>query len=183
MSRLIFFEKMLKIATFALIYQTLKFNFMKILMVCLGNICRSPLAEGILKNKIKQAELDWYIDSAGIGGWHAGDLPDRRSIAVAQKYGIDLTEQRARKIKASDLDEFDWILAMDKDNYRDILSYAKNDNHRSKVVMIMNFINPKSNTEVPDPYYDGRFELVYQMLDEACDAFLKHNIKNYFKNT
>jgi protein-tyrosine phosphatase len=151
---------------------------MKILMVCLGNICRSPLAEGILKNKIKQMELDWNVDSAGIGGWHAGDLPDRRSIAVAQKNNIDITDQRARKIKISDLDEFDWLLAMDKDNYNDILSYAKNESHRSKVAMIMNFVNPNSNTEVPDPYYDGRFELVYQMLDEACEAFLKHNIKN-----
>jgi protein-tyrosine phosphatase len=153
-----------------------KFYFMKILMVCLGNICRSPLAEGILKSKIKQAGLDWHIDSAGIGGWHAGELPDRRSIAVAKKYNIDLTDQRARKIKASDLDEFDWLLAMDGDNYKDILSYAKSENHRSKVAMIMNFAKPKSNEEVPDPYYDGRFELVYQMLDEACEAFVKQNI-------
>ncbi len=147
---------------------------MKILMVCLGNICRSPLAEGILRNKIKQAGLDWEIDSAGIGGWHAGDLPDRRSIAVANKYNIDLTNQRARKINAADLDEFDWLLAMDEDNYRDILNYAINEKQRSKVAMIMNFAKPETNQNVPDPYYDGRFELVYQMLDEACEAFMKH---------
>ena len=147
---------------------------MKILMVCLGNICRSPLAEGILRNKIKQAGLDWEIDSAGIGGWHAGDLPDRRSIAVANKYNIDLTNQRARKINAADLDEFDWLLAMDEDNYRDILNYATNEKQRSKVAMIMNFAKPETNQDVPDPYYDGRFELVYQMLDEACEAFMKH---------
>jgi protein-tyrosine phosphatase len=146
---------------------------MKILMVCLGNICRSPLAEGILKNKVKQAGLDWAIDSAGIGGWHAGDLPDRRSIAVAKKYNIDLTDQRARQIKAADLDDFDWILAMDKENYKGILGYAKTEKQRSKVALIMNFVNPKSDEEVPDPYYDGRFELVYQMLDEACAAFLE----------
>jgi protein-tyrosine phosphatase len=145
---------------------------MKILMVCLGNICRSPLAEGILKNKIKQVGLNWDVDSAGIGGWHAGDLPDKRSVAVAKKYDIDLTDQRARKIKASDLDDFDSILAMDKENYKDILGYAKTEKQRSKVALIMNFVNPKSNEEVPDPYYDGRFELVYQMLDEACEAFL-----------
>ena len=143
-------------------------------MVCLGNICRSPLAEGILRNKIKQAGLDWEIDSAGIGGWHAGDLPDRRSIAVANKYNIDLTNQRARKINAADLDEFDWLLAMDEDNYRDILNYATNEKQRSKVAMIMNFAKPETNQNVPDPYYDGRFELVYQMLDEACEAFMKH---------
>ena len=143
-------------------------------MVCLGNICRSPLAEGILRNKIKQAGLDWEIDSAGIGGWHAGDLPDRRSIAVANKYNIDLTNQRARKINAADLDEFDWLLAMDEDNYRDILNYATNEKQRSKVAMIMNFAKPETNQDVPDPYYDGRFELVYQMLDEACEAFMKH---------
>ena len=143
-------------------------------MVCLGNICRSPLAEGILRNKIKQAGLDWEIDSAGIGGWHAGDLPDRRSIAVANKYNIDLTNQRARKINAADLDEFDWLLAMDEDNYRDILNYAINEKQRSKVAMIMNFAKPETNQNVPDPYYDGRFELVYQMLDEACEAFMKH---------
>jgi protein-tyrosine phosphatase len=148
---------------------------MKILMVCLGNICRSPLAEGILKNKIKQAGLDWHVDSAGIGGWHEGDLPDRRSIAVAQKNNIDLTDQRARKIKASDLDTYDWILAMDKENYKDILSHAKTEKHRSKVALIMNFVNPEAHHEVPDPYYDGRFELVYQMLDEACEAFLKQH--------
>jgi protein-tyrosine phosphatase len=145
---------------------------MKILMVCLGNICRSPLAEGILKNKVKQAGLDWAIDSAGIGGWHAGDLPDRRSIAVAKKYDIDLTDQRARQIKASDLDDFDWILAMDKENYKDILGYATSEKQRLKVALIMNFATPKSNEEVPDPYYDGRFELIYKMLDEACEAFL-----------
>lgn len=143
-------------------------------MVCLGNICRSPLAEGILRNKIKQAGLDWEIDSAGIGGWHAGDLPDRRSIAVAKKYNINLSNQRARKINASDLDEFDWLLAMDEDNYRDILNYAINEKQRSKVAMIMNFAKPETNQNVPDPYYDGRFELVYQMLDEACEAFMKH---------
>ena len=149
---------------------------MKILMVCLGNICRSPLAEGILKNKIKQAGLDWEVDSAGIGGWHEGDLPDRRSIAVAQKNNIDLTDQRARKINTSDLDTFDWILAMDKENYKGILSYAKTEKHRSKTALIMNFAHPKANEEVPDPYYDGRFELVYQMLDEACEAFLTQRI-------
>jgi protein-tyrosine phosphatase len=145
---------------------------MKVLMVCLGNICRSPLAEGILKHKAKEAGLNWQVDSAGIGGWHAGELPDHRSIAVAKNYGIDITDQRARKFKASDLDTFDLILAMDEENYDDILRHAKRHEQRKKVDMIMNFSRPNSNTIVPDPYYDGRFELVFNMLDEACDGIL-----------
>lgn len=149
---------------------------MKVLMVCLGNICRSPLAEGILKHKIKENGLDWQVDSAGIGGWHSGELPDKRSISVAKKYNIDITDQRARKIRQSDLDHFDLILAMDYDNYRDILQYAKSDAHYEKVHMIRNFVNPDSNEEVPDPYYDGRFELVFQLLDEACDAVIKEQL-------
>jgi protein-tyrosine phosphatase len=141
---------------------------MKILMICLGNICRSPLAEGILKHKIQQAGLDWQVDSAGIGGWHAGELPDHRSIAVAKKYGIDITDQRARKFRPADLDDFDMILVMDDENYDDILRQAKTHTQRKKIKMIMNFSRPNSNEIVPDPYYDGRFELVFKMLYEAC---------------
>jgi protein-tyrosine phosphatase len=150
---------------------------MRILMVCLGNICRSPLAEGILKHKAQQQGLDWYVDSAGIGGWHAGELPDRRSIAVARKYGIDITDQRARKFQAADLDNFDLILAMDKDNYDDISRYVKHSkkvSYDEKIDLILNFSRPNRNEEVPDPYYDNRFELVYTLLDEACDALIKH---------
>jgi protein-tyrosine phosphatase len=145
---------------------------MKVLMVCLGNICRSPLAEGILKHKAQQAGLDWQVDSAGIGGWHAGELPDLRSIAVAQKHGIDITDQRARKFKASDLDTFDLILAMDNENYEDILRHAKTHEQRKKVDMIMNFSRPQRNEIVPDPYYDGRFQLIFNMLDEACGVIV-----------
>lgn len=143
-------------------------------MVCLGNICRSPLAEGILKHKAQQKGLNWHIDSAGTGGWHSGELPDKRSIAVAKKYGIDITDQRARKIKATDLETFDLILAMDKDNFEDILRYAKSYSQREKVNMIMNFARLDSFENVPDPYYDGRFELVFNMLDEACEAVIQH---------
>ncbi len=146
---------------------------MKVLMVCLGNICRSPLAEGILKHKAQQAGLDWQVDSAGIGGWHAGELPDRRSIEVAKKHGIDIMGQRARKFNASDLDNFDLILAMDDENFDDILRHAKTHEQRKKVHMIMNFSRPHKNERVPDPYYDGRFQLVFNMLDEACGAILK----------
>ncbi len=146
---------------------------MKILMVCLGNICRSPLAKGILKHKIREKGLDWYVDSAGTGGWHAGELPDRRSIKVAQKFGIDITDQRARQFKTADLDSFDVILAMDGANLKDLKYYAKHPEQKEKIQLIMNFARPQSDDEVPDPYYDNRFQLVYDLLDEACDAVIE----------
>lgn len=147
---------------------------MKILMVCLGNICRSPLAEGILKQKIKDKELDWMVDSAGTGSWHIGDLPDRRSVATALQHGIDIRDQRARQFKAIDLDQFDLILAMDSSNYQDILRLAKTDEHKGKVKLIMNFAEPGRNQSVPDPYWDDNgFEAVYQMLDLATDKIIE----------
>ncbi len=145
---------------------------MKVLMICLGNICRSPLAEGILKHKIAEKNLDWTVDSAGTGGWHAGELPDRRSIAIAKKYGIDLTDQRARQFQKADLDTFDLILTMDDSNFKDIQRFAKTDAQRAKIHLIMNFSRPNSDLEVPDPYYDNRFQLVYELLDEACAAIV-----------
>ena len=145
---------------------------MKVLMVCLGNICRSPLAEGILKHKAQKLGLNWQVDSAGTGDWHIGELPDHRSIAIAKKYDIDLTDQRARLFKRTDLDVFDLVLVMDKSNYQDILQFAKTDAQRQKVQLIMNFARPNSNEIVPDPYLDNRFELVFQLLDEACDAVI-----------
>ncbi len=111
-------------------------------MVCLGNICRSPLAEGILKEKIRERGLDWQVDSAGTGGWHAGEQPDPRSIQTARRHGIDLTDQRARQFRPADLEQFDLILAMDASNRSDILRSAGNEAQRSKVEMIMNFLYP-----------------------------------------
>jgi protein-tyrosine phosphatase len=143
---------------------------MKVLMVCLGNICRSPLAEGVLKHKVEKLGLDWSVDSAGTGNWHVGELPDKRSIAVAKKHGIDLTDQRARHFKSPDLDNFDLILVMDKDNFYNVMRLVKNTEQRQKVKMIMNFVIPNSDAIVPDPYYDNRFDLVYDLLDKACDA-------------
>lgn len=150
---------------------------MKILMVCLGNICRSPLAEGILKHKIKENGLDWTVDSAGTGGWHSGELPDRRSIKMAQQHGIDLTDQRARQIKPLDFDRFDLILAMDKSNFSDLKALAKTTEQKQKIHLIMNFSRPNSDEEVPDPYYDNRFQLVYNLLDEACEALIQSHLK------
>jgi protein-tyrosine phosphatase len=146
---------------------------MKVLMVCLGNICRSPLAEGILKNKIAAYDLDWQVDSAGTGSWHIGELPDPRSVATARKYGIDITDQRARQFRASDLDHFDLILTMDQQNYRDVIRLAQAPEQEDKVHMIMNFVQPESNQSVPDPYWDDDgFEQVYRMLEEACDKII-----------
>jgi low molecular weight protein-tyrosine phosphatase len=150
---------------------------MKILMVCLGNICRSPLAEGIMQNKIDQHGLDWTVDSAGTSSWHIGERPDRRSIMVADKYGIDISHQRARQFNAADLQEFDIIFAMDSTNYQDILRMANSPEEEQKVEMIMNRLQPGFNQNVPDPYYDSDgFDLVFRMLDEACEKVIERNI-------
>ncbi|MBL7776595.1 MAG: low molecular weight phosphotyrosine protein phosphatase [Saprospiraceae bacterium] len=147
---------------------------MHILMVCLGNICRSPLAEGILKHKVRQKGLDWMVDSAGTGNWHVGELPDHRSIAVARKYGIDLTDQRARQFQAGDFDRFDRIFVMDTQNHRDVLRLAQHEGHRQKVQLILDLSHPQEQRSVPDPYYDDDgFEAVFRMLDAACDRLLE----------
>jgi len=147
---------------------------MKILMVCLGNICRSPLAEGIMRTKIENSDLDWQVDSAGTYGGHAGELPDIRSMKVADENGIDLIKQRSRQFRGYDLEEFDIIYAMDLSNKRDMLLQAQNDDERAKIKLIMNELYPKENIEVPDPYYgDYGFENVYKMLDKACDAIIE----------
>ncbi len=137
-------------------------------MVCLGNICRSPLAEGILKSKVSE---NVYVDSAGTAAYHVGELPDKRSISVAKKYGIDLTNQRARKFTVKDFEAFDLIYAMDQSNYQNILSLSRNNEDEQKVQLILNKIDANSNQDVPDPYYGGNdgFENVYQLLDEACE--------------
>lgn len=149
----------------------------KILMVCLGNICRSPLAEGILKSKVNLNNV--FVDSAGTGAWHSGNLPDVRSIAIAKKYGIDLTDQRARLFLIEDFDKFDHIYVMDQSNYKNVCRLAPNEKALSKVQMILNEINPDKNREVPDPYYggDNGFDDVYNMLNEACEK-IKLKIEN-----
>ncbi len=146
-------------------------------MVCLGNICRSPLAEGIMQEKVAETGLGWEIDSAGTGAWHIGNPPDPRSIAVAHKYGLDIANQRARQFKAKDLQKFDLILAMDNSNQSDILRHAKNDIERNKVRLILSYTHPSEERSVPDPYWDDNgFEAVFAMLGEACEMILKeHN--------
>lgn len=143
-------------------------------MVCLGNICRSPLAEGILQSKL---DANFFsVDSAGTAAYHIGELPDQRSIAVAKKYGIDISNQRARKFHTKDFIEFDVIYAMDKENYQNICSLAKNKTELQKVKMILDEVNLSQNLSVPDPYYGGEkgFENIYQLLDEACERIKKN---------
>jgi len=145
---------------------------MKILMVCLGNICRSPLAEGILAHKTQH--LDVTVESAGTAGYHIGKFPDKRSIEIANKYEIDISNQKARQFSRADFDEFDIIYAMDTNNFAHLTSLAKNQNERDKIRMILNEIKPESFDSVPDPYYggDNGFHIVYNMLDKACNKII-----------
>lgn len=150
----------------------------KVLMVCLGNICRSPLAHGILESKISTLDAI-EVDSAGTSGWHSGEKPDLRSIEIAKQHGIDITKQKARKFKVIDFDNFDYIYVMDQSNYINVIGMAPSQIAKNKVKLILNEVYPDKNLEVPDPYYGGEdgFLKVYNMLDEACDKIL-NKIKN-----
>lgn len=141
-------------------------------MVCLGNICRSPLAEGILRKKFNTLGIKGEVDSAGTGAYHAGERPDVRSQEIANRHGIDISRQRARKFIREDFDRFDAIYAMDRSNYSDIISLARNKQDMEKVHLILNTVYPGENRQIPDPYYGGRdgFLNVYNMLDAACDV-------------
>jgi protein-tyrosine phosphatase len=140
---------------------------MKILMVCLGNICRSPLAHGIMEHFVNQYNLAWEVDSAGTGNWHIGEAPDRRSIATAKKYGIDISSQCCRQFQIKDFDYYDHIYVMDRSNLTDVLSLARNDTDRLKVQLFLD------NDVVPDPYYDDdQFDPVYKMIEKRCKEII-----------
>lgn len=147
---------------------------MNVLMVCLGNICRSPLAHGILESK---APEDWYIDSAGTSGWHEGERPDTRSIITAKGRGLNIDLQRSRPFLAEDFERFDVIFAMDSSNYTNITRLAPDEASKAKVRLIMNEAYPGENRQVPDPYTGGQrgFEDVYDMLDLAIEKFLEQH--------
>lgn len=151
----------------------------KILMVCLGNICRSPLAEAILASKLPKNKFT--VDSAGTGDWHVGHLPDKRSIDVARKNGLDITTQRGRQFKISDFETFDYIYVMDNSNYNNIISLAKTDAQKEKVYLILNELFPGENVDVPDPYYGlpNGFDTVYEMLNQATDSIAKKIIERH----
>jgi protein-tyrosine phosphatase len=138
----------------------------KILMVCLGNICRSPLAEGILASKLDP--IHFSVDSAGTASWHAGSPPDERAIQTAKNHKIDISKQKARQFVLADFDNFDFIFAMDANNYKDLMQLAKTESHSKKIALLL-------AVKKPDPYYGTSkdFEAVYQMLDEACELIAK----------
>jgi protein-tyrosine phosphatase len=141
---------------------------MKILMVCLGNICRSPIAEGVLQHLADERGLDWQVDSAGTGGWHVGEGPDRRSVRTAKDHGIDISGQVCGKLKKSDFDDFDHIFVMDKSNLHDVTAMAPDDAAIAKVKLLLD------DKEVPDPYYDDTlFEPVFRMVEKGCLDIIK----------
>ncbi|MCT3646830.1 low molecular weight phosphotyrosine protein phosphatase [Elizabethkingia anophelis] len=141
---------------------------MKILMVCLGNICRSPLAEGILKSKLPD---HYIVDSAGTIAMHEGEHPDKRSVKVAALHNIDISKQHSRPIQPKDLEYFDRIYCMDRNNLKDVSAMAKNEGQRQKISLILDVLHDNNNTEVPDPYWGNQqdFEDVFQLLNKACD--------------
>lgn len=148
---------------------------MKILMVCLGNICRSPLAEGILRQKLEQNNIQHVlVDSAGTSDYHIGESPDGRSQENALSHDVDISMLRGRQFTVDDYDRFDQIFVMDSSNYSDVLSLARNENDKNKVDLILNKAFPNENRSVPDPYFGGEqgFENVYQLLDKACDQII-----------
>lgn len=141
---------------------------MRILMVCLGNICRSPIAHGVLEHLAREKGLNWVIDSAGTGNWHIGEQPDKRSIAIAKKFGVDLSNQRGRQFDVSDFEKYDHILVMDYNNLNDVKTLASSEEEQKKVSLFL------KDGIVPDPYYDDdQFEPVYLMVEKRCKQIIE----------
>jgi len=140
-------------------------------MVCLGNICRSPIAEGVMQSKLKKYHLKGIIDSAGVLSMHAGEAPDERASKVAAKYGVDISNQRARQIKKSDFSNFDLILTMDPSVHQQIKRLTNDPKESKKIQLFLEYAGTSGSFEVPDPYFGGPegFELAYNMIEEACE--------------
>lgn len=149
-------------------------------MVCLGNICRSPLADGLLRQKVKDNSLSIVVDSAGTSALHEGEKPDSRMIDVSMKFGTDLNSLRSRPITKDDLDNFDFIYTMDRSNYWDVLNMCSTKEQEEKIIPILDLIYPNENQSVPDPYFGGEqgFVNVYKMLDLATDKIILNFKKN-----
>jgi len=145
------------------------------MMICLGNICRSPLAHGILEAKVKAKGLGWSVDSSGTSGWHEGEKPDSRSIEVAKENDLDISYQRSQKFVRQHVEDFDLLITMDASNYRDVIALCNSETEKSKVKMLMNYRDPGKNEQVPDPYYHGGFPYVYKMIEEAIDALITYH--------
>lgn len=144
-------------------------------MVCLGNICRSPMAEGVMRHLLNEEGLDWEVDSAGTGGWHVGDPPDRRAIRTARAHGIDIAGLKARKFTYRDFDRFDHIFAMDSTNFSDILALSESDEERNKVRLFLEAADPNAaEKNVADPWFDDRlFEPVFLGIKEASRKLIE----------
>jgi protein-tyrosine phosphatase len=147
---------------------------MKVLMVCLGNICRSPMAQGVLEKYIVQHQLNWLVDSAGTNGYHDGEHPDSRAIQAAKKMNIDISQQISRQIQTSDLDQFDLILAMDTNNLNYLKSMCRNAHQLSKIQLLMEFASGSNKLTVPDPYYDNSFDHALGLIHDACTGLIRH---------
>lgn len=154
---------------------------MRILMVCLGNICRSPLAEGILQHHAWKNGLQWSVESAGTGAYHIGEPPHPLSIKVAKLNGIDISKQRARRFAKDDFLNFDFIYVMDSQNYNDVKRISGNLFDASKIDLLLNELHPGQNRNVPDPWYgeeDGYYE-VFEMINKACEQIIeKHEVRS-----
>lgn len=149
----------------------------KILFVCLGNICRSPLGEGIMLHLIEKNNLPFQVDSAGTSNYHVGEAPDKRTIANANTHDVDLTTLRARQFTTKDFDAFDKIFVMDNSNLFDVLSMAKTEEHKQKVSLLLDLTHPGQQKEVPDPYFGGEqgFENVFNLVFQACEKIIASN--------
>ena len=149
----------------------------KVLFACMGNICRSPSAPGVFEKLLHDKGLShlFEVDSAGTHSYHVGSLPDSRSIGCAQKYGIDLTSQHARQAKSRDFERFDYIIAMDNDNFGNLKKICPSPEFEKKLFTMMHFSDNKNYSEIPDPYYGGAggFDLVLDLLEEACEGLLR----------
>lgn len=155
-----------------------KVSNMRVLMVCLGNICRSPIAEGILHHQIELKKLEMTVDSAGTSDYHIDESPDSRAIAVAKKNGIDISNLRGRQFTVDDFDQFDVIFVMDYSNYENVIKLARSEEDKNKVQLILNQIYPNENQSVPDPYFGGDegFDSVFNMLDASITNFINKQL-------
>ena len=145
-------------------------------MVCLGNICRSPLAEGILQDKINKIGLNWMVDSAGTAGHHVGEAPHHLSQKVSKQNGIDISHQQCRKFVREDIIRFDKIFVMDMSNYNDVEKICGAEWNKTKVDLLLNLSHPNENKNVPDPWYgkeDG-YHKVFKMINEACEKLIEN---------
>ena len=143
-------------------------------MVCLGNICRSPMADGLLRKKVSDHGLAVEVDSAGTGDWHVGQAPDERMRATAKSNGLSIDELRGRQFVQEDFDLFDRIFVMDQSNYENVIKLARNDEDITKVDLFLNLSHPGEDKEVPDPYFGGEegFQHVYDLIDDATDRLI-----------